>query len=336
MIPPQTHEDTRVPGDADSANSNRLLISREIAIDGLEQLRAATPATQSEIIQLEPGRMRGRLKHATIAGLSLGFGTFSRGILSRGVFSDERVTIGFVFERGRRSHSRSIETIRIWPPGVERERRYSTGVTSFGGISVSVEDFAGFFGPGSRFSEASAWKSNSSFRVDHKTGAAAAYTLRNIMSNFDKRAIKLTQAEAVFWKCSILEAATSVMAISEPDDMFVSAPARLVRRAQEYIDRSESAPIHISTLLSALRVSRRTLHRAFDETLGIPPIMYLRHKRLCEARILLREGCRPGVTVADVAFKKGFSDFGRFSGYYRSLFGENPSQTLKSARPGLV
>lgn len=59
---------------------------------------------------------------------------------------------------------------------------------------------------------------------------------------------------------------------------------------------------------------------------------YLRHRRLCEARILLKQSTGQRMTVADIAFKKGFSDFGRFSGYYRSLFGENPSETLKSAR----
>jgi AraC family ethanolamine operon transcriptional activator len=56
-----------------------LIASREIRIDSFEQLRAATPTSNAEIIQIEAGRMQGRLKHATVAGLSLGFGTFSRG-----------------------------------------------------------------------------------------------------------------------------------------------------------------------------------------------------------------------------------------------------------------
>ncbi|MGX9389453.1 helix-turn-helix domain-containing protein [Nitrobacteraceae bacterium UC4446_H13] len=315
-------------------DSGHLVTSHEVIINGFEQLRAATPSTKSEIIQLEAGRMQGRLKHAIVSELSLGFGTFSRGILSRGVFSDERVTIGFVFDR--ESQSRSIETMRISLPGVERERRYAIGVTSFGGISVSVEDFIGFFGPNSRFGELSIWKKNNSFRADHETGAAAAETLHTIMSSFDRGTIRLSQAEAMFWKRAILEAATSVMMIPEPFDTFVSSPKRLVRKAQEYIDGSGSSPVHMSELLSTLRVSRRTLHRVFDEVLGIPPMTYLRYRRLCEARILLKEGAGQDITIADVAFKKGFSDFGRFSGYYRSLFGENPSDTLRSARPNIA
>ena len=152
------------------------------------------------------------------------------------------------------------------------------------------------------------------------------------MSSFDRGTVKLSEAEAMFWKRAILEAATSVMMIPEPSDTFVSSPRRLVKKAQEYIDRSGSSPVHISELVSVLCVSRRSLHRAFDEVLGIPPMTYLRHRRLCEARILLKQSTEQRMTVADIAFMKGFSDFGRFSGYYRSLFGENPSETLKSAR----
>ncbi|CAH1661325.1 helix-turn-helix domain-containing protein [Chelatococcus asaccharovorans] len=320
-----------MPSKVSTANSNLSLTSREITIDGFEQLRMATPATNSEIIQLEAGRMQGRLKHANFAGLSLGFGTFTRGLLSRGIYSYELVTIGFLFDRSGQFRSQGISTIGIWSPGAEHERRYD-GDTSFGGISVAVEDFVDFFGPNNRFGDPSAWRKPNIFRPDHESGAVAADALRRIMTSFDKRAIKLSQADAAFWKRAILEAATSVMAFSEPSDVFVASPTRLVRQAQEYVDRSGRAPVHLSELLAVLRVSRRSLHRAFDEVLGIPPMTYLRHKRLCEARILLKEDAGRSITVADVAFKQGFSDFGRFSGYYRSLFGENPSDTLRSTR----
>lgn len=313
---------------ADPSNVDRV-VTRRIKIEGFEQLRAATPTTTSEIVQLEAGRMQGDLKHATVAGLSLGFGTFSRGLLSRGVYSTERLTIGF---RLRRSRS-GIGSVRFWLPGAEHETRYA-GAASFGGISVAMQDMADFLGPDSRFCDASIWRESQLVQADRHAGAGAEQALRAIMSRFDRGSLSLTQAEAVFWKRAILEAATSVMIGSQPENTFVSSPARLVKRAQEYLERAGSTPVHISELLSALRVSRRSLHRAFDEVLGIPPMTYLRHRRLCAARILLTESVDASVTVADVAFKHGFSDFGRFSGYYRSLFGENPSQTLRPPRLG--
>lgn len=303
---------------------------RKIRVDSFEQLRAATPTSDAEIIQIDAGRMQGQLKHATIAGLSLGFGTFSRGLISRGVYSNERVTIGFLFDR-RPGRVNMARLVRTWSPGMEHERRHRGGA-SFGAISASTEDMSNFFGPDSHLSDPSSWQKRNFFHADPQTAAATVAALRNIMSSFESRAPTITRCHAEFWKCAILEAATAVIANTDSSDMFVSSPVRLVRRAQEFIERSGSTPVHVSQLTTALCVPRRSLQRAFEEVLGVSPMTYLRHRRLCEARILLKDTTERDVTVADVAFKQGFSDFGRFAAYYRSLFGENPSETLKSAR----
>jgi AraC-like DNA-binding protein len=310
-------------------DDGQVVSCSEFTILGFEQLCAATPTSNSEIIQIQAGRMQGRLKHATVAGLSVGFGTFSHGVISRGVYSIERVTIGFLTEmRSRGVRQRGVGGIRIWSPGVEHQSRYFGGV-SFGALSVSIEDMARYFGPHSRFSEPTAWLAKNSFLIAPETGGISAQALRSIMSGFDRHGRSLGSSEAEYWKRAIIESACYAVANSERSDLFVSSPKRLVRKAQEYLDDSGDAPIHISELLSTLCVSRRTLHRAFDEVLGIPPMKYLRHKRLCETRLRLSREAATGITVAEVAFQHGFSDFGRFSGYYRELFGENPSDTLR-------
>lgn len=301
---------------------------REIAINGFEQLRAATPTSRAEIIQIQPGRMQGRVKHASVAGLSLGFGTFSHGVVSRGVYSDDRVTIGFLTGiSGRRTRHPGLGGIRIWSPGVEHQSRYVAGA-SFGAISVSTEDMASFFGPNSRFCEPTAWQRKNAFHTAPATSDASARVLKSIMAGFERCALNLEPSEAEYWKRAIIEGACYAIASSERSDVFVSSPERLVRSAQDYLEVSGEGPVHISELTSHLRVSRRALHRAFDEVLGMPPMRYLRHKRLCEARLLLQQGVTTGITVAEVAFRHGFSDFSRFSAYYRALFGENPSDTL--------
>jgi AraC family ethanolamine operon transcriptional activator len=312
--------------------SDVAFATRTMSVDSFEQLRAATPTSSSEIIQVDAGRMQGRLKHATLAGLSLGFGTFSRGLISRGVYSNERITIGFLLgDAQSRPGVGRLDTIRTWPPGVEHERRHRSGA-SFGAISVTPRDISNFFGPDNRLSDPSSWRKPGSFRAHPKAGSEAAESLRSIMTSFESRAPAITREHAEFWKRAILEAATAVIANRNSSDVFVASPVRLVRKAQEFVERSGHTLVHISELTTALRVPRRSLQRAFDEVLGISPIRYLRHKRLCEARILLREQTDPELTVADIAFRQGFSDFGRFSGYYRALFGENPSETVRVAR----
>ncbi|WP_193210683.1 AraC family transcriptional regulator [Luteolibacter marinus] len=103
---------------------------------------------------------------------------------------------------------------------------------------------------------------------------------------------------------------------------------RLFRRAVDCCEDSGwqlSSPGELSILLG---VSLRTLQLAFHAACGTTPGRYLKMLRLNHARHLLAR-LRPGDTsVQAVAIECGFMEFGRFSGEYRRLFGELPSETL--------
>jgi transcriptional regulator GlxA family with amidase domain len=75
-------------------------------------------------------------------------------------------------------------------------------------------------------------------------------------------------------------------------------------------------------------ILRRTLHRGFHDAIGMGPVAILRHRRLCSIHSALREGDPTGTTIAEIALQHGFLNLGRFSGYYRALFGEYPSETF--------
>lgn len=107
-------------------------------------------------------------------------------------------------------------------------------------------------------------------------------------------------------------------------------PAGLTGRACELID---SLPDHellltVGELAARLGVSARSLERSFREHLGVSPTQHLRNRRLDRARVQL-ELAAPDVTVTDVAVSLGFFHTGRFAGYYRARFGEDPSKTLQ-------
>jgi transcriptional regulator GlxA family with amidase domain len=59
-------------------------------------------------------------------------------------------------------------------------------------------------------------------------------------------------------------------------------------------------------------------------------VEYLRALRLNIARRRLRSTETEQLTVARVASDLGFSHLGHFSGAYRTLFGETPSQTPRA------
>ena len=105
----------------------------------------------------------------------------------------------------------------------------------------------------------------------------------------------------------------------------------LVRRIDRHLIAAGARPVHISELCDHFKVSRRTLHRAFHDVMGIGPIAYLRRKRLDDVRAVLLTADL-GVKIGDIARAHGFHEGGHFAVYYRRTFGELPSQTLQRSR----
>ena len=86
------------------------------------------------------------------------------------------------------------------------------------------------------------------------------------------------------------------------------------------------------SMAQAAGVSQKTLEVAFRECIGMTPGKYLAivrlngvHKDLCQTNPSAK-------AITRIALDWGFSNFHRFRTAYRQLFGELPSQTLKSSR----
>ena len=105
----------------------------------------------------------------------------------------------------------------------------------------------------------------------------------------------------------------------------------VMRRFYRAVGERHDRALYIPELCSEIAVSERTLRVCCEEQLGTSPKRYLLLRRMNLARRALREGAATATTVTEIATRYGFWQFGRFSGEYRSLFGELPSTTL--ARP---
>jgi AraC-like DNA-binding protein len=82
----------------------------------------------------------------------------------------------------------------------------------------------------------------------------------------------------------------------------------------------------------ATGVSARALQKAFVKAGELPPMTYLRQLRLHRVRAELTDASqtRSPAAVTAVASRWGFVHLGRFAQQYRQLFGETPSETLRS------
>jgi transcriptional regulator GlxA family with amidase domain len=83
-------------------------------------------------------------------------------------------------------------------------------------------------------------------------------------------------------------------------------------------------------LCEKLRVSRRTIQNSFQSVTQMNPVSYLRAVRLAQVRRLLTTTSPNEIPVREAAMRWGFSNLGHFASDYKSLFGELPSQTLRT------
>ncbi|MDI6412539.1 AraC family transcriptional regulator [Streptomyces albus] len=139
-------------------------------------------------------------------------------------------------------------------------------------------------------------------------------------------AAQLTQMTA-----ATLMATHRLVPASEPVRYTGNVAHPAVRRAIQLIEERSDQPLTLSDLAAAARLSPRALQEAFQRYAGCTPLAYLREVRLDRAhRDLVAADADGPVTVAQIAYRWGFSNLGRFAHWYRKRYGHAPSVTLRS------
>jgi AraC-like DNA-binding protein len=109
--------------------------------------------------------------------------------------------------------------------------------------------------------------------------------------------------------------------------------ADLVHEALDYLDRTGNWMVPVLTLCRHVGVSERRLQVGFAAMLGMAPAAFMRHRALQAAHRALRDADPTTNEVSAIARGCGFEHLGRFAGYYRAVYGEPPSATLRRPRP---
>ncbi|NQW83276.1 MAG: AraC family transcriptional regulator [Alcaligenaceae bacterium] len=89
-------------------------------------------------------------------------------------------------------------------------------------------------------------------------------------------------------------------------------------------------PLSLTSLEQVGRMSKRSLHYAFQDRFGVTPMQWVRQERLTLARSQLAIATR-GTSITALALACGFTKPARFASYYQQQFGELPSVTLARA-----
>jgi AraC family transcriptional regulator, ethanolamine operon transcriptional activator len=116
-------------------------------------------------------------------------------------------------------------------------------------------------------------------------------------------------------------------------DLPSAARSIVVCKAEVLMRARLRLPIGEIDICAELGVSGRTLRLAFRERFGLGPMAYYQSLRLNAARAAIKAADPNSMSVAVIARDLGFYHPGKFSGYYRRLFGEVPSETVFATRP---
>jgi AraC family ethanolamine operon transcriptional activator len=119
----------------------------------------------------------------------------------------------------------------------------------------------------------------------------------------------------------------------KPNYQFLPHPsqrAKLVCRAQDYIQAHIHDPITLKDIYTVLGVSRRTLFYSFESIFGVTPINYIKSQRLQGARRALKQADPNTASIYAISHQWGFWNSGHFAKAYKDMFNELPSQTLSA------
>lgn len=104
----------------------------------------------------------------------------------------------------------------------------------------------------------------------------------------------------------------------------------VMKRFEEFLRANPDRPLYLIEICAGLGVAERTLRNACEEHLGMGPIRFLSLRRMHLVRRALRSADHKATNVTRIVTDHGFWELGRFSVAYRKLFGESPSETLRS------
>jgi AraC-like DNA-binding protein len=104
----------------------------------------------------------------------------------------------------------------------------------------------------------------------------------------------------------------------------------IVRKLEEFLEANTDRAVYLPELCEAVGAPERTLRASCEEHLGMGPVRYLTLRRMHLVRRALLQADPSTTTVTRIVTDHGFWELGRFSVAYRGLFGELPSESLRS------
>ncbi|MEA3467109.1 MAG: helix-turn-helix transcriptional regulator [Thermodesulfobacteriota bacterium] len=282
---------------------------------------------QIDLFQLGAGAIQGWLISARIGSYRVSIGSFNRTLLYEGHYNPEMLHIGFLLHTGNSAmvlgHNYDADNFSmdlgyipvhgvlqansVWANIYAPERVIMTGVQySRKKMKLSPHLMIGNSRkkliPITQFLNKLMSSPNGSWNINETDMASRLqYALHNLLATSFKTEI-----------------------YGQPfakGDMFQMS---LLKKLHELSRMYRTQPLSLGEICNDVGMKQRTLQKYFHELYGMGPTEYFRLRRLNGAHTDLLKGTPK---VSDVAAHWKFTHLGRFSGSYKTLFGESPKTT---------
>ncbi|QEY62584.1 helix-turn-helix domain-containing protein [Metapseudomonas lalkuanensis] len=288
------------------------MVIRVVEAQEVDQQRIAIPGWEQQYTQMSAGRFSGRILHAEVEGIELYEEQMNLRVEQE--FHAPPGALVFSFDMSENTlYLLDGETRNAWVTP-ENYREVAVVIKQAGQWGQSLDGFADLV--------------LTPLRSDNCRSVAAS--LSNMLTGASGGHHPMDApgvAQTIVSDCFSLLCEAPLGDVHRSRSMVQAK--RVVQRVKEVVNDCPEEHFGMTELAAKAGVSPRSLQQSFLRYAGLPPIVWLRNRRLNAARRDLLGAAESGTTVAEVAMKWSFWHLGRFSQSYHALFGEYPKTTVK-------
>lgn len=291
----------------------------------IDQLADVVKGASLEVYQLDKGKFHSDHLNVSLKKGVLDKGYYKRSTLTKGTFSQEYMTFGFIHDTPKegRLNGESMHKHDILLSNENGPLDYSLAADShWSSFQFKREDF---LKTGIKLPR----NDSIIYHLDTKTIDTFSRQLNAIFIHLQETE-EAINSELLYNHILSLYAYASNQTTSlrhlKRSESFV-----LARKIYEYMHEHAAEPIQMIHLTELTGKSERTIERIFKKHFGVAPNSYLKLHRLHLIRnILIRQDTLNPINITQIAMGNGFMHMGYFGSEYKKLFNETPTETLKN------
>jgi len=307
-------------------NSNKPFVNTQtLTYYDIDQLADVVKGASLEVHQLDKGKFHSDHLNVSMKKGVLDKGYYKRSTLTKGTFSQEYMTFGFIHDTPKegRLNGESMHKHDILLSNENGPLDYSLAADShWSSFQFKREDF---LKTGIKLPR----NDSIIYHLDTKTIHSFSRQLNAIFMHLQETE-EAINSELLYNHILSLYAyaanqTTSLRHLKRSESFL------LARKIYEYMHEHAVERIQMIHLTELTGKSERTIERIFKKHFGITPNSYLKLHRLHLIRnILMRQDTLNPINITQIAMENGFMHMGYFGSEYKKLFNETPTETWKS------